>query len=173
MTDMQQALTVSGLIFGIVMMSQYGRREYNWHRVALPLASTSTVGYFYLRGMPTSTVDWVIYGVSALVGLAFGLVATAATGLDRDDATGRAYTRCGAWFLTTWLAAMALRIGFVYAAEHNTWFHQHLGEFLAEHHIVTDAIAPFFVIMALAMVLTRVALIGLRISGTIPVRVSR
>jgi len=173
MTDMQQALTVSGLIFGIVMMSQYGRREYNWHRVLLPLSSTATVGYFYLKGMPIQAVDWVVYGVGALVGLAFGLVASATTGLDRDATDGRTYTRCGTWFLTTWLAAVALRIGFVYAAEHNTWFHQHLGGFLTEHDIITDAIAPFFVIMALAMVLTRVVLIGLRVSGASPARISR
>ncbi len=66
-------------------------------------------------------------------------------------------------FVAIWTAVVALRVAFIYLAEHNTWFRDHLGTFMLDHHIVQDAIAPFFVIMALAMVLTRVFLLLARV----------
>jgi hypothetical protein len=163
MTDMEQALTISGGIFAVMMLTQYGRRKYDLHKVLMPIGTVSAVGYFYLKGMPTQHVDIVVYLVGAAIGLACGVVATFTTGVERDPASGQVHTRCGAGFVAIWTAVVALRVAFIYLAEHNTWFRDHLGTFMAEHQIVQDAIAPFFVIMALAMVLTRVFLLLARV----------
>lgn len=165
MTDMQQALTIGGTIFGVMMLTQFGRRHYNLHKIVTPFVTVALVGWFYLKAMPTAGADWAVYGVGAAVGLVFGVVAAAATGVDRD-ALGKAWTRCGWGFVTAWLAVMALRIAFVALADHDETFHRHLGEFMVSHHIVEGAIAPFFVIMALAMVLVRAALVGIRVRRT-------
>jgi len=163
MTDMEQALTISGGIFAVMMLTQYGRRKYDLHKVLMPIGTVSAVGYFYLKGMPSQDVDIVVYLVGAAIGLACGVVATLTTGVERDPASGKVHTRCGVGFVAIWTAVVALRVAFIYLAEHNTWFRDHLGTFMAEHHIVQDAIAPFFVIMALAMVLTRVFLLLARV----------
>lgn len=163
MTDMEQALTISGGIFGAMMLTQYGRRKYDWHKVLMPIITVQVIGYFYLKGMPTQTADLVVYLVGAAVGLACGVVATVVTGVERDPVSGRVHTRCGVGFVAIWSAVVALRVAFIYLVEHNDWFRRHLGTFMAEHHIVTDAIAPFFVIMALAMVLARVLLLLARV----------
>lgn len=163
MTDMEQALTISGGIFGVMMLTQYGRRKYDLHKVLMPIGTVSAVGYFYLKGMPSEHVDLVVYLVGAAIGVACGVVATLVTGVERDPVSGRVHTRCGAGFVAIWSAVVALRVAFIYLVEHNDWFRRHLGTFMTEHHIVSDAIAPFFVIMALAMVLARVFLLLARV----------
>ncbi|MER7929592.1 MULTISPECIES: hypothetical protein [unclassified Streptomyces] len=163
MTDMEQALTISGGIFAVMMLTQYGRRKYDLHKVLMPIGTVSAVGYFYLKGMPAHHADVVVYLVGAAIGLACGLVATLTTGVERDPGTGKVHTRCGAGFVAIWTAVVALRVAFIFLAEHNTWFRDHLGTFMLDHHIAQDAVAPFFVIMALAMVLTRVFLLLARV----------
>ena len=163
MTDMEQALTISGGIFAVMMLTQYGRRKYDLHKVLMPIATVSAIGYFYLKGMPTQHVDVVVYLVGAAIGLACGVIATFTTGVERDPASGQVHTRCGVGFVAIWTVVVAARVAFIYFAEHNTWFRDHLGTFMTEHQIVQDAIAPFFVIMALAMVLTRVFLLLARV----------
>ncbi|MET7681189.1 hypothetical protein [Streptomyces sp. NPDC005423] len=163
MTDMEQALTISGGIFAMMMLTQYGRRKYDWHKVLMPLVTVSAVGYSYLGAIPGQTADLVVYLVGGAVGLACGVVAALTTGVERDQLSGRVHTRCGAGFVAIWSAVVALRIAFIYLAEHNDWFRRHLGTFMLEHHIATDAVAPFFVIMALVMVLARVFLLLARV----------
>ncbi|WP_328830813.1 hypothetical protein OHT77_25690 [Streptomyces sp. NBC_00252] len=96
MTDMEQALTISGGIFAVMMLTQYGRRKYDLHKVLMPIGTVSAVGYFYLKGMPGQHADVVVYLVGAAIGLACGLVATLTTGVERDPGTGKVHTRCGA-----------------------------------------------------------------------------
>ncbi len=168
MTDMEQALTISSIIFGVVMLTQYGRRRYSLHKLIQPVLTVGLVGFFYLRGMPGSGADWAVYGVGAAIGLGFGIVTNAATGVERG-ATGRVFTRCGPAFLTAWVALVAARIVFIALADHNDAFRSHLGRFMVEHGIVQDAIAPFFVIMALVTVVSRVALVAARARNARPV----
>ncbi|MFJ2958071.1 hypothetical protein [Streptomyces sp. NPDC087270] len=168
MTDMEQALAISGGIFGLMLLTQYGRRKYDRHKVLMPLVSVSVIGYFYLRGAPTHTVDLVVYLVGAAVGVVCGGIATLTTGVERDRGSGRVYTRCGAGFVAIWSVVVALRVAFIYLSEHDAWFRGHLVTFMTDHRIVEDAIAPFFVLMALAMVLSRVLLVLARVRALPP-----
>ena len=162
MSPLQQALLVSGSIFAVVMATQLGRRGYAVRDLARPLAMCAGVGFFYLKDAPTAQVDYLVYGVGALIGVAFGVVATLSTGLERD-AAGRVWTRCGFGFVAIWLAAVVVRVVFIWSAEHDLTFRAHLGLFMYHHGIVEAAIAPFFVLMALAMVLSRVVLVAARV----------
>lgn len=161
MTDMEQALTISGVIFGVVMLTQYGRRKYSLHKLVQPVLTVALVGFFYLRDMPDTGADWAVYGVGAAIGLVFGVITNAVTGVERG-AAGKVFTRCGLGFLTAWVALVAVRVAFIALADHNDGFRRHLGQFMFEHGIVQDAIAPFFVIMALVTVVSRMALVAAR-----------
>ena len=162
MSPLQQALLVSGSIFAVVMATQLGRRGYAVRDLARPLAMCAGVGWFYLKDAPTAGVDWLVYAIGALVGVGFGVVASLATGLERDTA-GRVWTRCGLGFVSIWVAAVVVRVVFIWSAEHDLTFRAHLGAFMYTHGIVEAAIAPFFVLMALAMVLARIALVATRV----------
>lgn len=162
MSPLQQSLVVSGSIFLVVMASQLGRREYAVKDLAKPLLMSAGFGWFYLKDAPMMHVDYVVYAVGALIGVVFGLVATTTTRLERD-AAGTVRTVCGLGFLSIWVAAVAVRVVFISLAEHDAGFRAHLGSFMMAHQILESAIPPFFVLMALAMVLTRIALVAVRV----------
>lgn len=163
MTDLQQALTIGGGIFLVMMASQYGYRDYTWHKWAMPLISVAIFGFFYFKDAPTDSVDFVVYAVALALGLAFGWAATATTQVERNPAKGGLiYTRAGVGFAAVWLLALAARVVFIVLAEHNTAFRNALGTFMYNHQIVEETIPPFFCLWAVAMVASRVGLIALR-----------
>ena len=161
MSDFVQALVISGSIFAVMMISQYGRREYTWHKVLIPVVSVTAFGWAYLRDMPTSGNAIWLYLVAVVIGGVFAVLATVTTGMDRD-ATGKIHTSTGTGFVITWLVAMALRIGFVWAVTNIGTFRQQVGQFMFDHQLVEATIAPFFVLMALTTVLGRVVALKVR-----------
>ncbi|HWC22539.1 MAG TPA: hypothetical protein VG502_09590 [Flexivirga sp.] len=167
MSDFQQALLISGGIAILVLLTQYGRRDFTTHSVLRPLGMIGGVGYFYLRGMPTDRSELWLYAAGLGLGLVCGAVATVFTGIERDPRTGKVMTVCGVGFAATWLVVVAARLAFVWEADHNSTFREHLGTFMANHQLHEASIAPFFVIWALAMVVSRVAANAVR-AGQLP-----
>ncbi len=162
MTDLQQALTIGGGIFIVMMASQYGYRDYTWHKWAMPLISVTIFGFLYLKDAPTDSVDFVVYAVALALGLAFGWAATATTKVEHNSAKGGAiYTRAGVGFAAVWLLALAARVVFIVLAEHNMAFRNALGSFMYNHQIVEETIPPFFCLWAVVTVASRVGLIAL------------
>ncbi len=164
MSDFVTSLVISGSIFAVMMLSQFGRRDYTWHKVLYPLVSVGIFGYSYLKDLPTVGNAVWLYVAGVVIGLAFAFWATVTTGVERDAASGKLYTRTGAGFVAAWLVAMALRIAFVYAAENVPSFREQIGAFMMNHQIVEGSIAPFFVLMALTTVVTRIAAIRIRMN---------
>lgn len=68
-------------------------------------------------------------------------------------------TTCGVGFV-----AVLARLAFVWAVENVGTIHDHFGLFMMNHQIEETAIAPFFVIWALTMVVARIIAIQLRAS---------
>lgn len=163
MSDLAQAALISGGIFAVVMLSQFGRRELVTKDLLRPVALTVAIGYFYLKDMPfTTSGEWDLYGAALVLGLLFGAIATIVTRLEVDAVGGRVMTVCGTGFVVVWVVAVAARLGFIFSVDHIGWVHEHVGLFMMQHGIEVDAIAPFFVIWALTMVISRVAAVQLR-----------
>ncbi|GGB36627.1 hypothetical protein GCM10011492_29220 [Flexivirga endophytica] len=167
MSDFQQALLISGGIATMVLATGYGRRAFTLHSLIRPLAAIVGVGFFYLRGMPTDRSELWLYAAGLGIGVVCGVVATVFTGIERDVRTGRVMTVCGVGFAATWLAVVAARLAFVWEAEHDLGFREHLGTFMMNHQLHESSIAPFFVIWALAMVVVRIAANAVR-AGQLP-----
>ncbi|MFC6706905.1 hypothetical protein [Flexivirga alba] len=167
MSDFQQALLISGGIAFFVLLTQYGRRAFTAHSMIRPLLTIVGVAFFYLRGMPTDLSELWLYAAGLGLGLVCGAVATVFTGIERDAKTGKVMTVCGVGFAATWLVVVAARLAFVWEADHNGTFRQHLGTFMMNHQLHEASIAPFFVIWALAMVLSRIAANAVR-AGRLP-----
>jgi hypothetical protein len=165
MSDLGQAALISGAIFAVVMTSQYGRRAFTARSLIRPVAMIAAFGYFYLKGMPFgSHGDLAAYGVAVVLGLLFGAAATVATRVERD-ADGTIKTVCGPAFAGIWLLAVVLRLGFIWTVDNVEVAREHFGTFMFAHQISLDAIAPFFVIWALTMVISRVAVLAGRASA--------
>ncbi|MBB2891722.1 hypothetical protein [Flexivirga oryzae] len=167
MSDFQQALLISGGIAVLVLATQWGRRAFSLHSVLRPLLMIVGVGFFYLRGMPTDRSELWLYAAGLGIGLLCGAVATVFTRIERDAVTGKVMTVSGVGFAATWLVVVAARLAFVWEAEHNLTFRAHLGSFMMHHQLHEAAIAPFFVIWALAMVVSRIAANAVR-AGQLP-----
>jgi hypothetical protein len=166
-SPLQESLLISGSIFLVVVASSLGRKEYRVNRFARPLVISAIFGYEYLKGAPTSTAALIAYAVALAIGLGFGLLSTAFTRIERDSVTGKIMTITGVGFIATWLVAMGMRVVFIALAEDNQAFRMHLGRFLYDHSLPEAAIAPFFVLMALTTVLSRIGFAALR-AGRLP-----
>jgi hypothetical protein len=164
MSDFVTSLVISGSIFAVMVLSQFGHREYSWHKVLLPLVSVGYFGYHYLSGLPTVGNAVWLYAAGVVLGLLFGWWATVTTGVEKDATTGKLYTRTGAGFVIAWLVAMVLRVAFVYSVENVSSFRDHVGTFMMNNQLVEGSIAPFFVLMALTTVVARIAAIRVRMT---------
>lgn len=162
MSDLSQAVEISGGIFALMMATQYGTRHFGLHKIAMPVLAVAGFGYAYLKDAPTDHNSIVLYLVSAGIGAVFGLLAYFATAMWADRSSGTIMTRCTTTFVSVWLVAMAARIGFVWAVSDNASFRTWVGEHMMSLHLTSDAIAPFFVIWALVMVVGRVIALSTR-----------
>lgn len=159
---MQQAITASALILGYVLLTQYGRRRFSWHKWLPPALAIPVIAVIYLRTAPRTGADLGLYGVAILIGALFGLLATWTTRLERDAHTRRLYTRCGLAFALTWLIALGSRVVFVWALQDNPTTRRAVSTFMVDHHIVRDAIAPSFVLIALTMFTIRLVVLAVQ-----------
>ncbi|SIR95376.1 hypothetical protein [Williamsia sterculiae] len=168
MSDFVQALLISGGIFTVVVLTQYGTHALTAKAIIRPLLMVAGVGYFYLKDAPTDATSLRVYAVGAAVGLVFAGIAAAVTRVVRTS-DGNLATRCGLGFVAIWLIAVVARLGFVWSVENVASFHNWFGVQMITHHISVDTVAPFFVIWALTMVLGRTLIIQARTRLTAPV----
>ncbi|MGU3291326.1 hypothetical protein [Williamsia sp. M5A3_1d] len=162
MSDLSQAVEISGGIFALMMATQYGTRHLGLHKIAIPVLAVAGFGYAYLKDAPTDHNSIALYAVGGAIGALFALLAYASTAMWADRSTGNVMTRCGIAFVGVWLVAMAARIGFVWAVSDVPSFRTWVGDHMMSMHLTPDAIAPFFVIWALAMVVGRVVALSIR-----------
>lgn len=163
MSDLAQAALISGGIFAVVMLTQFGRRANRTMSAVRPILMVALVGYGYLAGAPTDATSVKVYLAAVGVGLLFAAGAIATTRVEIDRHSGKAFTVCGLGFVAVWLVAVAARLVFIWLVENNVWARNEFGTAMITHHVDFAVIAPFFVIWALTMVLARVAVVQLRI----------
>jgi len=147
-------------ILAFVLGSGLGTRELNRRRFRLPLAVVAVVGALYLRSIPTSTGDIELITVLGVAGVLLGLVAGVLMKVRRTE-NGSLVTMAGSSYAAVWIAAIAGRLLFAYGA--NGWFAPQIADF--SRSLGIDGSAAYtsaFVIMALAMVVTRVPVTAFR-----------
>jgi len=156
-------------ILAFVLRTGLGTRELNRRRFTLPIAIVAVVGYLYLQSVSTSAGDAELIAVLGAGGVLLGLLAGLLMKVRRADDSSLV-TVAGASYAAVWVAALGGRLVFAYGANH--WFAAPVADFSRTHGIGGAAAwTSAFVIMALAMVLTRVAVTavrGLRVVGTAP-----
>jgi hypothetical protein len=137
-----------------VLLRNLGARPVTRATFAVPLVVVAVAAVAYLRDVPTAGHDTVLELAGAGAGLAFGAVATAFTRMSVRG--GRLMLRAGLGFAAVWVVAIGGRVVFAEWATHDGA--RTVGEFSMRHQLTgADAWTAAFVLMALAMVLTRAA----------------
>ena len=162
MTVTQYLLNAGVLVF--VLATNLGTRHLTWRRLALPLVLVAGAAAVFLRDLPTSGNDATLEAVGLAAGVALGLLAGAAMSVRHE--AGRPVTSAGSAYAALWVAVVVGRVLFAYGADH--WFSRQIGLFSYEHRITgADAWTAAFVLMALAMVSTRVVVTAVRYAGRV------
>jgi hypothetical protein len=159
---MSQAILTSSAILAYVLLTQYGRRRFSWRTWLPAIIGIPIAAAVYLSRAPAHHYDLYLYLVAAAAGCGFGALAAATTGVERDPAAGRLYTRSGPAFAATWAIATGTRVAFIWALHDAPWFAHTAGQFLRDHQIGRSAIAAAFVLMAVIMYGLRFAVIAVR-----------
>jgi hypothetical protein len=158
---MEKAILISSAILAYVLLTQYGRRRFSWRTWLPAIIGIPAAAAVYLSRAPANRYDIYLYLLAAAAGCGFGALASAATGIERDQRAGRLYTLCGPGFAATWAIAMATRVTFIWALEDVPSFARAAGPFIREHQIGHNAIAAAFVLMAVIMYGLRFAVIAI------------
>ncbi len=144
-------------LLNIILLVWVLARNLGTHRITpttflVPVAVVVTVGLAYLRHVPTVGHDGRLEAIGALAGLVLGSVSATSTRVWRRE--GRLVVSAGAAFAALWIAVIGGRMLFAQWATHAGA--RTIGEFSMRHQITgADAWTAAFVLMALAMVITR------------------
>lgn len=153
---MKDALLFGALFLSIVLLTQIGTRRHNLFWTVMPFISTGTIGALVVftgvhhYQLPGDAVTGI---VGAGIGVAVGLTATTVMRVFRRD--GKLYVRSAWAYLAIWFAVLAARTIFIWLLENVPSFATSVGKFLARNDIGPDGVMLFFVLMALAMSVSR------------------
>jgi hypothetical protein len=157
MTTSQYLLNIGLLAF--ILATNLGTHPVTRRRMVLPLVLVAVAASTFLRHVPTTGHDLTLELVGVAAGAALGVVAGLLVDVRRNG--GITTTTAGVPYATLWVVVIGGRVLFAYGAEH--WWSRSIGAFSMQHHITgADAWASAFILMALTMVLSRVAVTAAR-----------
>lgn len=159
MTTGELLLNIGVLVF--VLVSGLGIRPLTSRRFALPIALVVIVGFVFLPSAPIGGNDLDLDVVLGAAGVILGGLAGALMMVRRRASDGGGMTIAGLGYAALWIAVIGARILFAYGSSH--WFAPEIDTFSRQHAITgTSAWTAGFVVMAMAMVASRVAVTGLK-----------
>lgn len=154
-------------LVGLVILQVRGHRITR-SRLLFPLVATAVVGLQYLHGIPTAGNDLLLIVGLAIAGGLLGSLAAVATSVRLDR--GVAFAKAGAVAAVLWVLGIGARMGFYLWSSHGG--ESAIAHFSVANHITSaEAWATAFILMALAEVTSRTAVLFLktrRIGAVIP-----
>lgn len=155
MTTTEYLLNIG--ILALVLATNLGTRTLTWRRLMIPVVLVALAGGSFLRRMPTVGHDLELELAGLSSGVLLGVLAALLVRVGRVG--DRVATSAGAGFAALWIVVIGGRMLFAYGAQH--WYGAALGTFSRAHQITgSGAWAAAFVLMALAMVISRVLVTG-------------
>jgi hypothetical protein len=144
----------------LVVLLQIRESRMGLRFVLLPLVLVGVAAHSYMHTIPTAGNDLLLTVVLGAVGLVFGLGSGLATRV-RTDGGAHALARAGVVAAGLWLLGMGFRMGFQLYSSHGG--QDAIARFSVTHHITSAAAwTAALVIMALAEVVTRTAVLAIR-----------
>jgi len=145
----------------LIIATQWGRHTVSLRRFLAPVLLVGFAGWHYLNGIPTAGGDVDMELMCTVAGAGLGLLAGGLIRVERDGTSGRIVMQAGLAYAALWVAVFGGRLAFAWAATH-VW-QQQVAQFSIQHEITGGAAwTAAFVLMALAMVLARTAVLAAR-----------
>ncbi|GAA4601311.1 membrane protein CcdC involved in cytochrome C biogenesis [Actinoplanes octamycinicus] len=159
---MRDALIFSAILMTIVLFTQVGRHRFGFIKLTLPLVLVVLVAFQMLSSLEFTAPNMTAAGTGIAIGAVIGIGLLRTMRLERDDKNGRIYTRAGLVYLAIWLTVLVGRLIFIWSLENVDGFAVDFGKWIMENEIDPDGVTAFFVLMAMAMVLTRTVGVAIR-----------
>ena len=162
------------VVLGAVLEADLGYRKISWFRVLRPLVAAVAIVPLYLAVVPTSGNNLALQGTGVAVGVIGGLACHLFISVHFDPAKGkrgRPVSRAGFGYASFWVVVFGTRLAFIYGSYH--LFSRPLGQFLVIHQLSITGLTDALIFMALAMALSRSALLewrGLAVRHHQPIR---
>ncbi len=151
---------VFNAILGLMVVRQIREHSLDLRSLAVPVLAVGAAAVMFLHSVPGGGNDIALELLGVTAGAAMGTIGGLATRL-RRGADGRALGRAGTLAASMWIAGVGGRMAFVFAATRGAG--PAIGRFSITHHITGQgAWVAALVMMALADVLTRLAIVYLR-----------
>lgn len=144
-----------------IIVTQLGLHPVTLRRLLMPVLLIVGVAFYYLKGVPTAGGDLDFEVICTLAGAGFGLLAASFVRIERNAGSGKVMTQAGLAYAAVWALVLGGRLAFAWAAS-NPW-RQAVGQFSISHAITGEAAwTAAFLLMALAMVAARTAMVAAR-----------
>ena len=151
---------VINAILVLMVVRQIREHSLDLRALAVPVLAVAAAAVMFLHSVPAGGNDLALELLGVTAGAAMGAVGGLATRL-RRGADGQPAGRAGTLAASMWVAGVGGRMAFVFAATHGAG--PAIGRFSIAHHITGQgAWVAALVMMALADVLTRLAVVWLR-----------
>lgn len=151
------ALIASGTILVVILSTDLGTRRVTNTRMLPSILAIAVTLALFVHTLPIDGNDPSFQLAGIGTGIICGLVAAALLPAHRD-ASGGVSTKGGIGYALVWIALSALRVLFAYGSQH--WFSEGMDRFSIDYKLSGQAVySNAFVFMALAMVLTRTAVL--------------
>jgi hypothetical protein len=146
----------------LLVLRQIRETRLTWQILLLPVLIVIGAAAYYLRSVPTAGNDLLLDVTLAAIGATLGGLCALATRL-RRGADGVPLSRAGWIAAILWVVGIGARMGFAYATSHGAG--PSIERFSVAHSITSvDAWVAALFLMALAEVVTRLAVLWLRSS---------
>lgn len=157
MSQFLSALIASVTILTVILLTDIGSRKVTRMRMIRSVIAVGIIVAIFVRSFPTQGNDVSLQLVGIGAGVICGLLAGSLLPVFRHE-SGDIYSKGGIAYAAVWVVLAVGRILFAYGAEN--WFPEDIARFSIENKISgADVYANTFVFMALAMVLTRTAVL--------------
>jgi hypothetical protein len=150
---MTNAIILTAVILIGVFTADLGHRAVTTRRLMRPLIIAGAAGAMFLTAFATSGAGLALELAGTGTGVLLGILAASFMRVERDAATGQAFTRAGIGYALTWIVVVGARLAFIYGSQH--WFSASLGSWMFAHHITVATLTDALVLMALAMTTAR------------------
>jgi len=144
----------------LLVVRQIREHQLDLRALAVPVLAVAAATVMFLHAVPSAGSDITLDLLCTLAGAAMGAIGGLATRL-RLGADGGPLGRAGVLAASMWIAGVGARMVFYFAATHGAG--PAIAAFSVAHHITGSAAwTAALVMMALADVLTRLAVVAIR-----------
>jgi hypothetical protein len=163
LSQLTEAMIVNGVVLATVLASDVGpARKIGPMRLLRPLVAAAVIIPVFVQRPVSHGSGLAVEIAGVAAGLLGGLGAAALMRVYRSPGTGRPVSRAGWPYAIFWTVIIAARALFSYGAAH--WFTDSIVAWAIANQVSEAAITDGLIFMAVAMVLVRTGVIGVRAS---------